>query len=150
MRYIDRKILEQSSRAAYVPVGPLFDGKQLRDGKGAVLAQYTIWSPDWNEVYRTEWPNKAELRYEGHERAKSRVRRMLPLPRMPPGNPTVQWFVLTPVPPLPFDHGLTFNIVPLDEEDVFLDYDLPLDEDMPTMLNRDMVDAVVEAGEVEW
>ena len=76
-----------------VRVGPAFGGKRFNDGRSAVLALPTVFSP-WNaptpERPQALWPCKEEMQEEGDERHTSGFGRFLGLPRVP-GNETVTW-----------------------------------------------------------
>lgn len=69
------------------------------DGRGAVLAEETIWCP-WDvpteEHPQAPWPCKEEMREEGDERHTSQFGRFLALPRNP-GNETVSYKHRSPI-----------------------------------------------------
>jgi hypothetical protein len=143
-----RKALETNSHERHPTTGAM-----INKGWSAVLGIPTIWTGFWDHPeadVRTLWPCKSEMKYEGVERAKTHCRRKLPLPRLPPSNATVQWYMQPPIMPLAFDHGITFDIIPLDPEDVYLEYDSPLDQDIPKLLNAGLLEAIQEAEQIEW
>lgn len=86
----------------------------LSDGRGAVLAQQTIWcqepeqglggrpSSNRREKSIAAWPCREERTWEGDLRAKTRCRRFPPLPREP-GNGTVVWHKRKAIVPYDFD-----------------------------------------------
>ncbi|KAI4177416.1 MAG: hypothetical protein LQ343_000397 [Gyalolechia ehrenbergii] len=102
----DRKQeMQAKCGAAAVANGPV--GKALEgiypgdggDGRGAVLAEETIWCP-WDEPTehhpQAPWPCKEEMREEGDERHTSQFGRFMALPRNP-GNETVSYKHRSPI-----------------------------------------------------
>ena len=97
---------------APITVAP-FGGREFRDGRSAVLAMPTTWTP-WKSSTRVDqgssegirpqalWPCPEEMREEGNERNTSQFGRFMPLPRAP-GNPTVNWKQKKVLPMRPFD-----------------------------------------------
>lgn len=100
-----------------------FAGKELKDGRSAVLCMFTIWTcwrprkvrqvRDWQEVKppteqseeerpEAPWPPEEEMREEGNERMTSGFRRFPALPRVP-GNATVNWKQKKALAQWPFD-----------------------------------------------
>ncbi|KAF2093242.1 hypothetical protein NA57DRAFT_81579 [Rhizodiscina lignyota] len=143
------KAQQQEGRTEPSQLNAPFNGKQFWDGRGAVLVHPTVWNPCWSQVQRTGWPCHNELKYEGQERQKTGVRRMIPLPRIIPNNPTVQWFMAAPIQPLQFDHGNTFDVVPQHPEDVWMDYDSVRMEEVENLLQGDLLKAMEKAGDME-
>lgn len=144
-----KKTAQMANRqASIVPAYPAFGGKQFNDGRGTVLCNSTIWTHDWDNVARSAYPSKAELRYEGIERAKTNCRRCLPIPRMPASNDGVNWYMCPATEPLYWDHRYTFDIVPMHAEDIYLDYDLLVEEEGLSMLNDDLKEEMENEAEV--
>lgn len=80
-------------------------GKNYSDGRGAVLAHPSNWSPWYQPTEgrpEAPWPCPEEMKEEGDERHTSAFGRFPALPRAP-GNPTVVWKVKPVIPALPFD-----------------------------------------------
>ena len=136
---------------------PPFGGKKFNDGRSAVLALPTVWTP-WNSSVgvdqnspgggRTQalWPCSEEMREEGNERNTSQFGRFMALPRTP-GNPTVNWKQKKILPMLPFD-----EIWKLPSRETYYDQRVVTSpeekENMESMIGGDLLAALnCEVGE---
>lgn len=110
-----RKIADMEQRAAVrekqvksqhgdPAILPFFANKHPKPGHGAVLDMPTIWCRDWKTVDRrvAPWPTLSEMKWEGDDRARTGVKRFLPLPREPT-NGAVPWNHLPVVHQQPLD-----------------------------------------------
>ncbi|KAF2090039.1 hypothetical protein K490DRAFT_62912 [Saccharata proteae CBS 121410] len=99
---------KEEERKAYLVNGQgppkAFGGKKM-PGKcqGAVLCHYTIWCEEYDPWHtRALWPEPAEMRWEGDDRARTNVGRFLPLPREAT-SASIQWGHRRLVPQFEFD-----------------------------------------------
>ncbi|KAL1648889.1 hypothetical protein SLS58_002069 [Diplodia intermedia] len=81
-----------------------FGGRKLSVGLGAVLCFHTLWCADYKTEWRrlAPWPSIAEQKWEGEDRARTKVGRYFPLPREP-SNGSVPWNYLPMITSSPFD-----------------------------------------------
>ena len=111
-----------------------FNGKNFRDGRGAVLGMPTIWR-NGTDMYGNPirdpfgrdyapWPRLGEYKWEGDDRARSGVGRFLPIPRAG-GNETVAWHQRPVHRPLDFD---MVRAVPTLEDVHFPVEEIPADD----------------------
>ena len=88
-----------------IKIQPIFNGKIFRDGRSAILALPSIWSPTYAETTEREmagWPCKEEMKEDGDERHTSGFRRFLALPRAAGVDGTV-WKQQPVIQALPLD-----------------------------------------------
>ncbi|KAF2141240.1 uncharacterized protein K452DRAFT_309029 [Aplosporella prunicola CBS 121167] len=70
----------------YPTLHKAMDDKELSAGQTAVLCMHSIWcNKNFDAQWRiiAPWPGMAELKWEGDDRARTKVGRFLPLPREP-------------------------------------------------------------------
>ena len=124
------------------PIAIPLHGRMFNDGRSAVLALPTIWYPDTTDAIPgrevASWPNTAEYKWEGDDRARSGVGRYLPLPRAG-GNDTVAWHQRPMVESLPFD---AVRKVPTMEEVYDPVEEIP-DADVCLLMNQSVLIAVM-------
>lgn len=116
-------------------IAPPIHGRSFTDGRSAVLGMPSIWRNGTADAIpgrmTAPWPNAAEYKWEGDDRARSGVGRYLPLPRAG-GNDTVAWHQRPMLEPLPFD---AVRKVPT-KEDVYSPVDANPDADISSVLNE--------------
>ncbi|KAH7061476.1 hypothetical protein B0J12DRAFT_695621 [Macrophomina phaseolina] len=119
-----------------------FGGRKLSIGMGAVLCHHTLWCADYKTDWRrlAPWPSIAEQKWEGEDRARTKVGRYFPLPREP-SNGSVPWNYLPMITSSPFD-----QIWKIPSE---LDILYPMSQinaevqhDQHALLNQDILDAM--------
>lgn len=124
------------------PITAPLHGRTFNDGRSAVLAEPTIWQREIADVLPgrevASWPNTAEYKWEGDDRARSGVGRYLPLPRAS-GNDTVAWHQRPMLEPLPFD---AVRKVPTMEEVYSPVEEIPT-ADICSLVNRGVLIAVM-------
>ncbi|KAF4313506.1 hypothetical protein GTA08_BOTSDO00316 [Botryosphaeria dothidea] len=127
-----------------------FDGRKLSVGMGAVLCFHTLWCSDYKTDWRklAPWPSIAEQKWEGEDRARTKVGRYFPLPRQP-SNGSVPWNYLPMITSSPFD-----QIWKVPSE---LDILYPMDQvtaeteqDKHMLLNQDILDAIDLGSNDVW
>lgn len=104
---------------APAPPRPAFDGKNFSTNHSSVLAQKTVFCPQFREgkVAVSPWPTKAEMVYEGDSRISTdQLHRRFPsLPRVQ-GHNTANWQQLAAIDQYPLDK---VHVVP-SSVDVFI------------------------------
>lgn len=140
-RRIQEKELYKRLRAENNLYKP-FDGRKLSVGHGAVLCHYTLWCQDYKTEWRrlAPWPSIAEQKWEGEDRARTKVGRYFPLPREP-SNGSVPWNYLPLITSSPFDQIWKIPT----EMDILYPMDqitAEVEEDKHVLLNQDILDAV--------
>ncbi|KAK8174257.1 hypothetical protein IWX90DRAFT_485134 [Phyllosticta citrichinensis] len=146
-----RKIADMEQRALarenerqdqIAAVMPTWDMKDRQPGHGAVFGLPTIWCPDWKTPDRrvASWPTLSEMKWEGDDRARTGVKRFLPLPREPT-NGAVPWNHLPVVHQQPLDQvwkiptelDILYPMHQIDEE---------AERDRHRLLPSDLIDAI--------
>lgn len=138
-RALERKETQKKlEKSGLNPLMKPFQGHEFKGNYSAVLCQQTIFCPNWHlKKERAPWPSIQELKWEGDDRASTKVGRFLPLPRQP-DNPTVAWHHLRVLKQFYFDQ---VRLVPT-MEDIFLPVD-EIDEDVvPDLLIKELADAL--------
>lgn len=144
----ERRIAFEKKRIEGAPathaITPAFGGKVFNDGRSGVLALESIWTPvpaaALAERYGgTVWPTKEESVFEGDDRMKTNFGRCLPIVR--DWTPEVRAVNFKLIPALP-THDFDQVSKPPTMEDVYAPID-EIDEEMvPTLLNKDVLDAL--------
>lgn len=107
--------------------------------RGLVLGEQTIWCENWQDGKDdiAPWPDHAEAKWEGDDRAKTGVGRFLPLPREP-GAPGIQWGQLQVIEQYPMDQVARIPTM----EDIYLPVDEIDDEVKYDLITKDLEDAM--------
>jgi hypothetical protein len=107
--------------------------------RGRVLGEKTIWCVDWQNGKEdiAPWPCLAEMKWEGDDRAKTKVGRFLPLPREE-GPPGLAWSQMQVVEQYPLDQVARIPTM----EDIYLPVDEIDDEVKYDLINKDLEDAI--------
>ncbi|KAF2447254.1 hypothetical protein P171DRAFT_355495 [Karstenula rhodostoma CBS 690.94] len=126
------------SISKFIPESNLY----MKGNLSRVLGMKTIWCLDWqhNKDEIAPWPTLPEMKWEGDDRAKTACGRFLPLPREQ-GAPTIPWGQLQVVEQYPLDQVQCIPTM----EDVYLPVDEIEEEDIPQLLNQELLDALDES-----
>ncbi|GME41728.1 hypothetical protein GTA08_BOTSDO00316 [Neofusicoccum parvum] len=148
-RRIQEKQLYMGLRAEGTSSKP-FNGRKLSVGQGAVLCFHTLWCQDYKTDWRrlAPWPSIAEQKWEGEDRARTKVGRYFPLPREP-SNGSVPWNYLPIITSSPFDQIWK---VPT-ELDILYPMDqinAEVDGEKHALLNQDLLDAIDPGSYDVW
>jgi hypothetical protein len=109
-----------------------------KDDRGRVLSQKTIWCDSFClKDEQADWPEIQEMKWEGEDRAKTRVGRFMALPRWK-ANPTLAWHQCKAVETYPMD---AVRLIPT-EEDLFWPPEEPETEHVPMLLSSNLIDAI--------
>ncbi|KAK7553673.1 hypothetical protein IWX49DRAFT_221474 [Phyllosticta citricarpa] len=137
-----RALVREKDKEAQMAGVPFWDLRDRQPGHGAALGMPTIWCPDWKTPDRrvAAWPTLSEMKWEGDDRARTGVKRFLPLPREPT-NGAVAWNHLPMIHQQPFDQVWTipteldilYPMHQLDEE---------AERDRHRLLPPDLIDAI--------
>ncbi|KAF1991316.1 hypothetical protein K402DRAFT_416636 [Aulographum hederae CBS 113979] len=134
------KILMQAGETPIPRTRGVFGQRPLcnNNGLGAVLSEKTVWCP-WVDVSKpvAGWPGQQEMAWEGDERAKTKVGRMMPIPRVP-GNGTIAWHKMNAIDANKFDH---FPKVPTGE-DIYAPTEEIEEDVVPGLLNSSILEAI--------
>ena len=117
----------------------LYGNFNQEGNRGRVLGEKTIWCVDWQNGKEdiAPWPCLAEMRWEGDDRAKTKVGRFLPLPREE-GPPGLAWSQLQVVEHYPLDQVARIPTM----EDIYLPVDEIDDEVKYDLITKDLEDAI--------
>ncbi|KAF4543011.1 hypothetical protein BFW01_g4683 [Lasiodiplodia theobromae] len=141
-RRIAEKELFKRLRDEYNMVCKAFGGRKLSVGHGGVLCFHTLWCTDYKTDWRrlAPWPTIAEQKWEGEDRARTKVGRYFPLPREP-SNGSVPWNYLPMITSSPFDQIWQIPseldiLYPMDQ------INAEVEEEKHSLLNQDILDAI--------
>ncbi|OSS50412.1 hypothetical protein B5807_05182 [Epicoccum nigrum] len=117
----------------------LYGNFNQKGNRGQALGENTIWCVDWQNGKEdiAPWPCLAEMKWEGDDRAKTKVGRFLPLPReeVPFG---LAWSQMQVIEQYPLDQVARIPSM----EDIYLPVDEIDDEVKYDLINKDLEDAI--------
>jgi hypothetical protein len=138
LRQTENRLRSRQEERIRPPMLQPFNGVKFPFERGFVLSELTMWCPNWHlKDEMAEWPELQEMKWEGDDRAKTKVGRFLPLCRWR-ANPTLAWHQCKIVKTYHFDEVWR----PPTLEDIVAPVDEIEDLDVVNLINQDILQAI--------